>query len=117
MSKSILFSSLIIAITVAFIAVNSTVSSKILKNFEEELMSSEDTEEYRALEEQFDKRERYLSFFIPDNVLLEIHAAFGEIIAYSEEGSTDEMNAAKNRLCARLGEQRRLCGLNFSSVF
>ncbi len=117
MSKSILFSFLIIAITVAFIAVNSTVSGIILQTFEEELIASEDTAEYMAIEERFESREVYLSFFIPDNVLLEIHAAFGEIIAYSEEGSTDEMNAAKNRLCARLGEQRRLCGLNLSSVF
>ena len=117
MTKSILLSSIIIALTVVFISVNSIISADILKNIETQLKEENTTEEYRALEERFDKSASYLSFFMSDNTLLEIHSQLGEIIAYSESGSDDEMNAAKNRLCARLNEQRRLCGLNFKSVF
>lgn len=117
MTKSIFLSSLIITLTVAFIAVNSIVSAGILKNIETELKEEKTTEEYKAIEKQFDKSAGYLSFFMSDSTILEIHSSLGEIIAYSEAGSDDEMEAAKNRLRVRLNEQRRLCGLNFKSIF
>ena len=116
MKKAIIFSSLILIASIISVAASSAAASMFFGKLSKETESAQTLDEYKKIEAEFDSHKTFLSLFLRDSALSEIEYTIKELIAFAEYGS-DEAQVVKNRLCCLIEQQRRLSGLNVSSIF
>lgn len=116
MKKSIFLSSLIILVSILSVTVSSAAASSFLAEISVETESAQSLDDYKNIGAKFDDHATFLSLFLRDSALSEIDYTIKELIAFAEFGS-DEAEVVKNRLCCLIEQQRRLSGLNITSIF
>ena len=118
MTKSIVLSSITIAVIVSFTIFNSIyVSNKIMKI--EDLISGTEIskETVDKIFDMYADMESYLSLTVNDNLTNEIEKDMSELRISIENNSQNEMQVSKNRLLCDLRQLRRFCSFGIKSIF
>ena len=71
---------------------------------------------YRALSDDYKRRESWLCIIIDDESLIQIEEDFSDIITHSSAENSDEATASIKRLICHLEQIRRLSGFNIKSI-
>ena len=119
--KSIIISSTLIIIIIAFAFTSSALVSNYLDTLSEEVEAYKDSDEetksiiYRAMYDDYKRREVWLCILIDDESLIKIEEDFIDIITQTN-ADKDESVISINRLICHLEQIRRLSGFNIKSI-
>ena len=120
--KSIIVSAVLIVSITAFAFTSSALVTNYLDELSQSVEKYEKSDEegmtviYRALYEDYKRREAWLCIIIDDESLIQIEEDFSDIITHSSAQNGDEATASIKRLICHLEQIRRLSGFNIKSV-
>ena len=115
--KAVYVAIIILTMSVAFVAINTAILSKTIKEIEESTVSAPLTlNEFDALYDDFLKVRTYLSISVDHDDIATVETGFAEIRGALAAGDEESAAIAKSRLCSALGHLRRLSGFNIDSI-
>ena len=121
--KSIIVSGILIIVITVFAFTSSILVSSYLDRLTDSINQYRDFETeqatiiYRALYDDYKRREVWLCMVIDDESLMKIEEDFTDVIAQAEVQGDSEVEISINRLTCHLKQIRRLSGFNIKSVF
>ena len=112
----ILFSLIILFVTVNTVVMNKQIAEVINKVDKLDLFAENSFKEANILYEDFMKKESYLSITVSHNDMTSIEDCFVEMIGYISVNDIDNATVVKYRLKSSLEHLRRLSGFNIDAI-
>lgn len=113
----------LLILSLLFVATNSFILTNLISETIAEIDDGKDEsaelalEKYTRVYEKFRNKEKYISLTVNHTDISGVDAAFAEMIGAAEAGDLTSVITIKSRLRDSLDHLRRLCGINFYSIF